>query len=503
MPHSTHEHALTQLNSGSKFYSLDYIAFRLICEFVYLDPVSPKYPKRDLCLISTACFRLREASLPLIFNEVHNLRLHREFVSTWPSTIWPYIRKVHVHDKTHLGKMRDVPVKVNNLDVLLPRLNNLNHLVFHLESLPEALLEAISPIPLKTVEFLETRFDIHCLPGVLSRMDHLTSLALTVMPERSPDIDTNQEFEIVETILRTVASRLRRLEISGDLIQFSTLAQINWPELHTLCMVGHVPSSRPKPFSVVINHMPSLRNLHCNFSAGHICRQPTVFLSDHGANLPDLENLSISNLRHEDLLIDHLPKNLRVFRILALRDIYGIRTFRLQNPQFYTALDDDNALRWVRAVAKLPHLIELALTLEQPPSPTLLELIAESCPKLQTLELEQAEFEQNNRCSAYSMEMFVRPLSRLKDLRKLLITIEIGPHDVWDPFSFPTSTYVSVDVDFESAWKLFAENLPGLKTIGFLFHNRNRVQGPRSCVWNAGQINRYNSMISIERYFIP
>ncbi|KAG5732844.1 hypothetical protein E4T56_gene2803 [Termitomyces sp. T112] len=500
MPHSTQEHALTRLNSDSKFYSLDYIAFRLICEFIYFDPVRPNYPKHELCIVSTACFRLREASLPLLFNEVHSVRFHTESKSMWPSTIWPYIRKVHVHDKTHIGKMRDVPVDVTNMNVHLLRLNNLSHVVFHVESLSEALLKATSSIPLEAVELLETRFDGPFLPGILSRMDRLTSLALTVMPERSPDIDTAQESENVTTILQTVAPKLRRLEISGDLVMFSTLGRIDWPVLHTLCMVGHVPSGEAEPFSIAISRMPSLRNLDCNFSAGYIRRNPTIFLSDHRTNLPDLQKLSVSNLRHDDILIHHLPENLKVLRVVALCDIYRIRRSRHENPLSYTALDNDNAIRWVRAAAKLAHLVELALTLEQPPSPALLEVIAEACPRLQTLELEQAGFEENSRFSPYPTDMFIQPLSKMKNLRKLLLTVELGPHGVWNPFNITATTHVNVN--FGNARRLFVEKLPGLKTIGFLFHNKNRIQGPRPCVWSTGKVNRYNSTVSIEKYFI-
>ena len=104
---------------------------------------------------------------------------------------------MHVHDKTRLGRTRDVPVNVNNLNVLLPRLNNLNHIVFRVELPSRALLEAVSTIPLVAVEFLETRCDGYFLPGIVSRMDYLTSLALTVVPERSPNVDTNQELENV------------------------------------------------------------------------------------------------------------------------------------------------------------------------------------------------------------------------------------------------------------------------------------------------------------------
>ncbi|KAG5722207.1 hypothetical protein E4T56_gene5331 [Termitomyces sp. T112] len=300
----------------------------------------------------------------------------------------------------------------------------------------------------------------------------------------------------VSEILRHLAPTLIHLQIAGDFVRFETLASIKWPRLRTLKLGNHLLSGGIVPLPVVVSQMPHLCSLALNFRADSKRYTPVAFCFGVGgatlcAVLPNLEALSISNCHPNDSVIAQLPQGLRSLRVCALRD----------HPDFLdqyhsVPLNEVQAYRWIEAASKLACLVELALTLEKPQSQELLQLIANACPLLQKLELEQDRFENNNNDeNPMQYESFVKPLQSLTNLRHLRLTIEIGPHNrrgrrgprpAGNEHRFPV------------VCRFFAERLLCLKTIGLLYHNAMGRPGrsvrlgirDRSSVWYTATIHR-------------
>ncbi|KAF5371875.1 hypothetical protein D9615_009582 [Tricholomella constricta] len=347
----------------------------------------------------------------------------------------------------------------------------------------EALLFSTSTISqLKTLELSGSRLDGPSLVHAFSRLRHLSSLIVTIYDERPSDINIVEEHKNIANILQTLGPTLSHLTVAGDLIEFETLATIKWPQLRTLRLVNHVPHGKIIPLPIVVSQMPLLRTLGYDFCAGVEHRDATIFCHDGEGNLPRLSSvlpgltsLSISNVQSEDRIVEQLPLSLQALRVVARRDPWY--PTRKSDPYrwHYSSLNEIDTFRWIDAAAKLAYLVELALTLENAPSPTVLAAIASACPQLRILELEQARFEKNYRMSPYTTESLVEALIQLHDLRDLRITMEIGVHN--PPVrkqSYPPS-YASIRAAKRSLLQedglLFAKALRSLESISFLYHN--------------------------------
>ncbi|KAF5376447.1 hypothetical protein D9615_008690 [Tricholomella constricta] len=443
---------LTSLPSDIVFYIYRQLQLSLRPED---EQNKPKHA--ELIALSSTCSYLRTIVLPILFKETYNWSVgmcptdaerdkHYRAIGQrgemqlpselWPPTVWPYIQKLHVQNYLR-GELRADFMAVQPV---LPHLVNLNHLRLLLfYPPPEALLLSASTLSqLKTLELVCCRLDGPSLLHAFSRLSHLSSLTFTVYDQRPSNINVVEEHKNVADILRSLGPILSHLTIAGDLIDFETLATINWPQLHTLRLVNHVPEGKTIPLPIVVSRMPLLRTLGYDFCAGEEPRDPTLYCHDGQGNLPfprlssvlpGLTSLSISNVQTEDKIVEQLPGSLQVLRVVARRDPFYFcdpwDDFRYN----YSSLNERNTFRWIDAAAKLTCLMELALTLENAPSPSVLAAIASACPRLRILELEQASFETNSEESPYTTESLIEPLIQLHDLRDLRITMEIGVHN--------------------------------------------------------------------------
>ncbi|KAG5643408.1 hypothetical protein DXG03_000986 [Asterophora parasitica] len=129
----------------------------------------------------------------------------------------------------------------------------------------------------------------------------------------------------------------------------------------------------------------------------------------------------------------------------------------------------------------------------------MLSAIASACPGLRTLELEQAHYQQNESVSVHSMvrdfvdESLAQPLSILRDLRELRITLELGEHNR-AALRRMEAVYTGIDDRIQEAAQIFAEQLPTLDIIGVLYANdflrMVRAASERHCVWRRMYIDR-------------
>ncbi|RDB26904.1 hypothetical protein Hypma_005022 [Hypsizygus marmoreus] len=483
--------------------SLDLDVLSIIFEYLLLmhakDSESHPSVASYLMSLSETCRVLRMAAMPIIFREGHNwkmviseglLRQVSPSDAMWPSTVWQYIRKLHVHDFDEGGEA----INLSPLVLVLPKLPAVKHIRFQLRNRPPAdlLLASSLILSVDTVEFHTARFDGPSLACCFARWSHLRSLAIFIDLYRKEDLNLGEEFENIRCILQTLAGNLGELEISGDLVGMLTLSAISWPYLRKLVLTDHIPFGETIPLTTMVVHMPSLRILALNFTAVITWKDydPIIFCF-HAENtpspplssvLPDLRVLSISNALPEDPIFQQLPPNLEVLRLLALRDPLR-RNENLQQPWYgYSTLNEAAAFRVIQIAGGFP-LVELALNLEKAPSPAILQAIAASCPSLRILELEAWRHEINDRESQYSIASLIQPLVQLQHLRDLRLSLELGHHVDSGYRIFPMFR-VNIKRRMNAAAQQFAEGLPQLHYIGFSFWNNYTFDGlTRHLIW--------------------
>ncbi|KAG6816738.1 hypothetical protein H0H93_007800, partial [Arthromyces matolae] len=267
-------------------------------------------------------------------------------------------------------------------------------------------------------------------------MARISILSMIVEQDRPRDIVSIQEKNNVRAILKLLSSSLTTLEISGNIVEFPTLAETHWPQLKTLRMTDRIPDGTVIPLPIVVAHMPLLKSLSYDFIASVEFQQRAIFCGEYSVGtsffaFPKLECLSISNVQPGDLLVEQLPTSLKVLRVCALR--YAFPGWQVDYSRAvhypYTPLNAPETLRWLDATKSLQDLAELALTTEDAPWPMLLNTIASACPRLRKLELEKAKFEENIEKSPYRLNDFLGPLSLLPHLSHLRFTYEFGYHD--------------------------------------------------------------------------
>lgn len=157
--------------------------------------------------------------------------------------------------------------------------------------------------------------------------------------------------------------------------------------------------------------MPLLTTIGYNFAATVTWRYPRIlFCFDLesqispllSATSPKLQSLTVSNADPADLIFEQLSDNLHTLRVLALRD--PLRGYEQSRDEWFplSPLGDLDAFNLVEKTSRLLNLVELAMTLHNPPSPDLINAIAHACPQLYTLELGESMFETHTRLYPYS-----------------------------------------------------------------------------------------------------
>ncbi|KAG5640194.1 hypothetical protein DXG03_000626, partial [Asterophora parasitica] len=286
----------------------------------------------NLMALSSTCSRLRAITLPFLFRYAYNCPSFRAYNSDrdtyfnfagrraewnklWPSNVWPHIRNLTVY-----GSVEYYPsLVVSSIEPILPHLHNLNRLCLHLATPLRSVLLALSELPfLHTLEIHGARVDGPPLLEAFLQLRNLASLTVTVDEISAKDLNYDDELKNVADILTVLAPKLSRLEIAGDLIDLGALAALEWPRLHSLRLLNHIPEGIHVPLSALVRRMPSLRILECDFSAGI---QPSgyydsiIFGDDTprpDISLPNLSHLSISNVQPNDNIIHQLPRSLEI-----------------------------------------------------------------------------------------------------------------------------------------------------------------------------------------------
>ncbi|RDB26959.1 hypothetical protein Hypma_004998 [Hypsizygus marmoreus] len=492
--------SLTSLHVDVLFVIFDYLVL-MFAEDVVKWPFRTKY----LIPVSETCRTLRTVAIPFLFREAYNWKRFETKVgqcdespveSVWPPSVGQFIRKLHVRDFDEGHK----PIDMRALELVLPKLPALNHIRFELIAPPPADLisSAAAVSTLDTIEFHKARFDGPSLAPTFSRFSHLQSFAMSIGLSRTGNINLEQELENIKGILSSIAGTLVELEISGDLVEMTTLSTISWPCLRKLVLTDHIPFGKTIPLTSMVGQMPCLRTLGLNFTA--VVKwdlMPIIFCFDLddvsspplSSVLPHLQVFSISNALPEDPLFDQLPPNLEVLRVLALRDHLPGYDYRQQQWYSYSTLNDTAAFRVIEIAGRLP-LVELALNLEKAPSPSILEAIAASCPNLRVLELEEWRHDIHHIEPQYPLASLIRPLLQLQHLRDLRLTLELGDQDdsgahVW-PFA-RTRLFSRMN----AAAQEFAEGLPQLHYISFSYWNSSKYNGIlRNLIWYGYGIYR-------------
>ncbi|RDB24673.1 hypothetical protein Hypma_008234 [Hypsizygus marmoreus] len=367
----------------------------------------------------------------------------------------------------------------------LSQLPALKHLSFTLEATPpDVLLAAVGSAPhVDFLEFRNARFDGPSLVHHFVRMK-LKALTISVGLYREANIDLDQEKRNIAEILTSLAEQLVQLEISGDLVSFRVLEKISWPNLLALRYTDNIPFGEILPMSAVVALMPRLRTLGYYFSAAPQFYKPGVIFCSKNENCssllstthPDLQKLTMSNIVSGDAIFDQLPAALRVLRVLALRDDLRNGEGREMPLYPYFPISHRDAFRIINKAGHLRHLVELAITLEDCPSPDLLSAVADSCRGLRILELTQGMYDLNREESPYTMKSLAQPLKPLKFLYDLRITVWFGPQKA--PFR-RHATRLEVRTGITAAAEVFAEILPQLATISFSLTNISRYDGTR------------------------
>ncbi|RDB27409.1 hypothetical protein Hypma_004367 [Hypsizygus marmoreus] len=438
---------------------------------------------KDIIKLSLVSKELRNITAPLLFRHVQNRRkwnpesMRPWIGEVWPMSLWKYIIRVDVYD--HPNAIGDV-IDLAPLASALSQMPLLRHVRIELETVPPNLLlsSLASAHNLDTLEFRNARFDGPSVAHYFAAM-RLESLTIAVGLSRDKAINRPAEEGNVAEILVVLADRLLHLEISGDLVSFETMMNHNWPNLLTLRYTDHVPSGKLLSLPSVISRMPSLRHLGYNFAAAAQWYRPGFVFSPKGqpqsswlsTTHPDLKILTMSNIFTDDSILDHLPAGLRVLRVLALRDDLRDGQDTLMEYYPYFPISGRDAFRIVRNASGLRNLVELAITLDDCPSPSLIEAVAVSCPGLRILELTQGRYELNIDESPYAIESLARPLIPLKFLHDLRLTVWFGLQYAGFRSS---STKHEVVLRIEAAAKVFAMMLSKLATISFSFTNYRR-----------------------------
>lgn len=261
---------------------------------------------------------------------------------------------------------------------------------------PAILLFAASLAPrVHTLEFTTLRIDDPFVIQSFFNFPHLTSLSMSNGgSNRNIDAVRDKELSNVSYILRTLSEQLLDLEISGGLVEYSTLMGTDWPFLRTLIILDHVPQGPTVPLSSVLSRMPCLRTFSYSFA---IQRQedPHPFFThlhpqtyeyqpttskEHPRLPPKLNSVNIANPPLQYPMFDYLPHGLEVLRILP-------RPFL--EPILPAAFDETDLFYLLTKASRFAYLRELSITLHESPSPAILSAVVKACPSIYILEVGQ------------------------------------------------------------------------------------------------------------------
>ncbi|KAI6130991.1 hypothetical protein EV401DRAFT_488359 [Pisolithus croceorrhizus] len=496
-------------------------------ELLYIEGRGTGSSLLNLSIVSRLC---RQACLPIIFSEVrwpHKSKTDPDNgLSFLPESLRPHVRHLQLiwHDEwTEPGRLRHgyfdrdgmyIPFGlgvVSSAIVCMPKLNAITMSCPFLP--PQSLFEAIGKCAsLTSFSLMDTPIDmglISVYSASLSRVNLAPvgqSLRIGDGPTYPKVADISyfmrdwrrkyrlqaqfrglREPRACTVFLRQQAPCLTHLDVSGDLCSFAALAAVQWPELRTLVLYGHVPGTQisyafpvtPPPEASIwdaLERMPMLSDLRLLFSRSR--GKDFVFLPEdrfpdptHLKKLASLTNFAISNACKLDGILNYFP-SLQKLAILAMVDL----------PRWPIALYHAEAERVVTDVARsgcpLKH---LRIIIEDKLTPPLCHLIATLFPLLEVLEIERCGYHDGKSMS--TCQEFVDALLPLSALQSLRLCMQFPEYD---------------EVDEMESWKavraqsadLFASALKNIRQVGFEYRKRTGTHRYQDA-WLDFTITRY------------
>ncbi|KAG6836011.1 hypothetical protein H0H93_012286 [Arthromyces matolae] len=362
------------------------------------------YPEDNpLVPFSSTSRHFRNVAAPILFEIVDNDQ--RSWAIPYVGDEIFFTRELRLRDYFNIKAYHDytpktTAVNLNPLRAIAPTLVNLSRLELSLKMpLDQALFKALlSNSCIESLRFKPVRLDGPLLEDIVRDLplSRISILSMIVEQDRPRDIVSTEEKNNVRAILKYLSASLTTLEMSGNIVEFPTLAEIQWPQLTHLRMTDRISDGNVIPLSIVVANMPLLRCVSYDFIASLEFQQGPIFgggCETSPSVFSKIEYLSISNVQPRDRLVDELPASLKTLRVLALRYPFRFYEFSQREHHPYTPLNAREVHRWLTAATSLGDLVELALTTKDAPSPALIAQIASACPRLSTLELEQASFE--------------------------------------------------------------------------------------------------------------
>ncbi|KAJ7217376.1 hypothetical protein C8J57DRAFT_1395853 [Mycena rebaudengoi] len=436
---------------------------------------------RFLLPLSESCRYLREQTLPWIFREVYNWG--RPDGSTWPETLLPFFRTVHIRDRS-IRNPRNIPLS-SAMSGALPMMRSLTNVTLCLDTpVPAELLHALSLAPRLTfLEIHHARFDgtaeYSSLPFAT-----LGSLSMCIAGfkgvVRSEDIDRAKETSNVVTLLKNLSHSLAMLQISGDLLSPEFLS-LRWLKLRKFTITEHTPTPFV-PVPDLASQMPALRELSVLYSAD-VSRDrdagddyPPFRLGTSSGKLltsgsPLLASVTLSNLEPTDPIFAQLPRALQSLHLLAMVDGY-LPVMGAPARLWESPLTKTTALIALENISHLADLTELSLTLDDFATAALIHRVASVFPRLRFLALGNSSY------------LYGAPW--LPDVRDSAI-LEALQH-------FPLLTHLRICLNFgdlrfdpdtpqrrAAHWLL--EGLPNLRTVGFSWEQKWWYYGFDMLVW--------------------
>ncbi|KAJ7025164.1 hypothetical protein C8F04DRAFT_1400785 [Mycena alexandri] len=424
--------------------------------------------------LSCTCHYLRQQTTPRIFREVSNWSKGNPRADMWPEAIRPFIAQVTLRDRSH---RHPAPITISaDVFAALPLMPSLNKVILRLEiPVPSQLLVALSLAPqLSSLEILQARLD-GPLPPLGSRpFPSLQTLVICVWKLTAVVgarvVVADMECNDVVALLQSVSDALRTLSISGDLLSHKFLT-LSWPHLRKFTITEHTPT----PYLTVpeiTSQMPTLRELSVLYSAdlsrGAGELRPPFTIGVLGGNLltkgsPYLNSATLSNLQPDDPIFGQLPSTLEELHVVAAWDRYIPEVSSSTETQ-ETPLTRLTVLTTIQHISHLVALLELTLTLDHFPTPTLINFVVKTFPSLRFLALENSKYrspQDEDLVEDVRDPALVEPLSRLANLAHLRISL-----DFWER----EPIYLQVGAN-RAAARWFLDQLPTLQSISFSFEH--------------------------------
>ncbi|KAI0047894.1 hypothetical protein FA95DRAFT_1491867 [Auriscalpium vulgare] len=258
-------------------------------------------------------------------------------------------------------------------------------------------------------------------------------------------------------LLARHASRLRTMQLSGDLCDPGRLAACHWPELHTFILTGHVPGPPydSAPLSVALARMPRVRDVRLLLAKSPDKRLLNVLPPESSADmLPStLTHFAVSTACALDRGLLARGPGLSSVAIVSIMDF----------PRLPIALSLAEAANLITDLSSGASPRQLRIMIEDKLAPDFCAYLSTRLPLLEELEIEVCGYHDGK--PAYEWHEFAQALAPLTHLRSLRICIQFPEFD---------------DVGVGAPWwdvraacaAVLVEQLPTLHRVGLEYRER-------------------------------